>query len=98
MNRAELIPAREFCTHHKISHTVITQLYDAGVIELTILEEESYIHQEYIGDVERLVRMHTDLDINIEGLEAIANLLHQVKQLQTDVKELTNKLKLYEDI
>lgn len=97
MGQTELISAKEFCVHHSISYSIITELCEAGVLQVTTIEEEVYIPDEQISEAEKLVRMHTELDINIAGLEAIAHLLKQVKDLQQEVRQLSGRLTLYED-
>jgi hypothetical protein len=43
------------------------------------------------------VRLHYDLDINLEGIEAITYLLNRVKNMQAEIIALKNRLRLYED-
>ena len=43
------------------------------------------------------MRLHYDLDINIEGIDAIYNLLKQVEELQSQIITLRNKLNFYEN-
>src|SRR4051812_23396447 len=96
MEQSELIPAQEFCTYHHISHSFISRLEDAGLIEVVSIEEESYLHVDNIQDLEKLVRLHTDLDINPEGVEAIAHMLQRMGMMQQQLRELQQRLRLYE--
>jgi chaperone modulatory protein CbpM len=96
MERSELVPAKEFCTYHHISHSFIRSLEDAGLIEIISIEEESFLHLENIQDLEKLVRLHTELEINPEGIEAIAHLLQRMQMMQQQMKELQQRLSLYE--
>lgn len=96
MERTELIATKDFCVHHGISITFITELSDAGLVEIVTLEEEHYIHCDQASDVEKLVRLHNDLEINVAGVEVIARLLQQVEALQSEVGKLHQRLRLYE--
>ena len=58
--------------------------------------EYSFIDHDNLLNVERLVRMHYDLDINLEGIEAIIYLLNRVKTMQNEIIELKNRLYNYE--
>jgi hypothetical protein len=49
-----------------------------------------------INAIEKLITFHYDLDINIEGIHAISNLLNTIDNLQSELKELKNKLNFYE--
>jgi hypothetical protein len=45
-----------------------------------------------------MMRLHYDLEINLEGIDAIYNLLKQVEDLQNQVVTLRNKLNIYENL
>ena len=97
MEKTEMITAMDFCTHHNVSYTFIIQLQEAGFTQLVTIEEEQFIDNEQVNRLEQLARLHRDLDINIEGIEAIARLLQQVEDLQEKVNTLSKKLRLYTD-
>ncbi|MCB0696884.1 MAG: chaperone modulator CbpM [Chitinophagaceae bacterium] len=96
MEKAELIPASDFCTHYSISFHFVEELQEAGLIEVVNFEEQTYIHPDHIATMERLARLHTDLDINMEGIAAIAQLLQQVEDLQEQLRSMSARLSIYE--
>ena len=67
------------------------------MVEITISENDNYLQTNQLNDVEKMMRLHYDLDINFEGIDAIYNLLKQVEALQTEVTTLRNKLNFYKD-
>lgn len=91
-----LISTDDFCTHYKVEYSFISSLQQQGLIEVTTIDQHSFIDHDNLLSVERLVRMHYDLDINLEGIEAITYLLNRVKTMQEEIKELKNKLNNYE--
>ncbi len=97
MNMEEMILVDDFCTHHSISYTFISNLCDADLIEIAEVEERQYLQQDQMGTLERLVRLHTELDINTEGVAAIAHLLQRIETMQAEMKLLQQRLELYED-
>ena len=52
--------------------------------------------RQQLPRLERLARMHYDLDINLEGIEAISHLLERVERMQHDLRALQEWLHLYE--
>lgn len=96
MEKQELILTDDFCVHHSVSYSFITQLQEAGVVEIVHIEEQNYLHPDCVADIERLARLHNDLDINVEGLEAIAHLLQQIKEMRSEMRSLVARLQLYE--
>jgi hypothetical protein len=96
MHKDNLIPAIEFCASHNIEISFISSLQETGLIELTILDETEYIHENQLGDLEKIIRLYFELDINLEGIETINHLLHRIRTLQDEITSLRNRLNLYE--
>ncbi|MGB8704481.1 MAG: chaperone modulator CbpM [Gillisia sp.] len=96
MNLEDLIPTEEICTRYKVEYTFIRSLSESGLLETVIIEKKDYVPSDRISDFERFRRLHYELDINLEGLEAINHLLDQVKKLQKKNRQLSNRLNLYE--
>jgi hypothetical protein len=42
--------------------------------------------------LEKFVRLHYDLDINLEGIETINYLLERIEEMQKEIVNLRNKL------
>lgn len=95
MKTTELIAANDFCVYHNVEYTFITSLHEAGLVEVTIVNETTFIPQTELQKLEKLITFH-ELDINIAGIEAISHLLDRVEKLQQDMKFLKNRLSLYE--
>jgi hypothetical protein len=76
----------------------IDALHDYELVEITITDSEHYLKTNQLNDVEKMMRLHYDLDINLEGIDAIYNLLKQVEDLQNEVVRLRNKLNFYETL
>ena len=91
------IPVTLLCTHYNIEVSFITSLTEYGLLEITTIEEAQYIEEEKIRDLEKLIQLHYDLDINMEGIDAIYNLLNRVEGLQHELSALRNRLKFYEN-
>jgi hypothetical protein len=96
MNKGNMIPANEFCTSHNIEITFINSLQDAGLIEVTIINETEYIHESQLNELEKIVRLYYELDINLEGIETVTHLLQRINDMQDEIMFLKNRLRLYE--
>jgi len=98
METKDLISIQQFCSHYNIPISFITSLNEFELIEIDTIQETQCIQKGQIKDIEKLMRLHFELDINLEGMDAVYNLLKQVATLQEEIVELTNKLKFYEDM
>ena len=92
-----LISIKQFCSHYNIPITFINALKEYDLIEIIIDQNNDYIDMNHINDLEKMIRLHYDLDINLEGIDAIYNLLNQVESLKEEIATLQNKLRLYDD-
>lgn len=90
------IPAKQFCEIHEIDLSFINSLNELGLVTLIIHEEVHYIEKEKINDLEKMMRLYYDLDINLEGIEAISHLLHKVNSMQEEITILKNRINFLE--
>lgn len=97
MKTINFIPLVQLCSHYKVEKSFFTELNEAGLIEITTIEKVSCLHMDKIDDVERMIRIHHELNINIEGIDVVFNLLHKVDDLQSEIDAVRNRLRLYEN-
>lgn len=98
MDTTQLITIQQFCRHYNVPKSFINALHEYELIEITITDNTNYLKVNQLNDLEKMARMHYELDINIEGIDVIYNLLKQLEHLQTEITMLKNKLNIYEDI
>jgi uncharacterized Fe-S cluster-containing MiaB family protein len=93
-----MIPANEFCTYHNIEISFLNSLQEAGLIEITIIEETEYIPENQLNELEKIIRLYYELDINLEGIETVMHLLQRINDMQDEITLLKNRLRLYEGL
>jgi chaperone modulatory protein CbpM len=92
MEKANKISIEQCCIHYSIEISFIQKLSEHGLIELSISDETMFISYEQLPDLEKYMRMHYELEINIEGIETIKHLLDRVHGLQQEVNRLKGEL------
>lgn len=90
----ELIAVSTCCTHYNVDANFFTTLETYRLIELQHEADEDYIPADRLRDVERYIHLHQDLDINMEGIEAIGHLLEKLRALQAEVAVLRQQSRL----
>ena len=98
MERKDLLTANECSEYYNIEVSFISSLHEHGLINMTTIEKESFVHHDQLSDLEKFVRLHNDLNINLEGLEALAHVLENMKTMREELISLRNKLKFYEPV
>ena len=95
MSHPHAISAEVFCMNHNIDYHFIEELHELGLIEVQQEPESVLIPEEQLPALEKMVRLHVDLDINVEGLETINYLLQRIENMQHEIMELRNRLNFY---
>jgi len=97
MEQEKLVPVIEVCRHYNVEVAFINSLQEYELIEITTIEETEFIHPEQLQQLEKLVRLHYDLDVNLQGLDVINHLLQRMEAMQSEMIELRNRLGRFED-
>jgi len=97
MKEQHLIPSQTICTQYNIEISFVETLHHMGLIQVVIIEQSQFIHQDQISELEKIIRLHRELDVNLEGIDIVLNLLQKEKELQIELNALKNKLKIYEN-
>jgi thymidine kinase len=97
MSIENFIPLNTLCLHYKLEISFFNTLNENGLIEIQLVDEVQYVHKESIYEIEKIVRMHKELDVNIEGIDVVLNLLQKIDALQTELLKVRNRLLLYEN-
>ncbi len=95
MNSENLIRIEQVCTHCKVNASFIQNLHEFGHIELIMESNDQFISVDQLKTLESLIYFHTELQINLEGIDAIAHLLKANEKLRNELMFTKNKLKVY---
>ena len=96
MNAENFIAIPELCNHYKLEMSFFVHLSEMGLVQITTVESISYIEVDSLYKIEKMIHLHQDLEVNIEGIDVVFNLLQKMDSLQNEVQVLKNRLRLYE--
>lgn len=97
MDTQKYIPVLHLCDLYHTEVAFFRELDEQGLIEIITVENSLYVHQDKLYEVERIIRIHRELNVNIEGVDVVLNLLEKVDKLQNEVYRIQSRLRLYED-
>jgi len=92
MKKDNRITVEQCCVYYEIETTFVHQLDEYGLIKLSRSGKKAFIDFTQLNDLEKYMHLHYDLEINMEGMEAIAHLLDRVENLQQQIKGLKKEL------
>ncbi|NND07484.1 MAG: MerR family transcriptional regulator [Saprospiraceae bacterium] len=96
MNTKEYLLIREVCHHYTIEVNFVSRLHDVGLIKLHQLDDRWYLHEEEVSTLEKVLRLHHDLNVNVEGIDIIFNLLERIDELEQQLGIARERLLIYE--
>jgi len=93
-----LIPIQKICETYQVSELFFENLQEYNLISLIKENNEFWIEENELNKIEKIMRLHFDLDINMEGIDVIISLLNKINQLNKEISFLQKQLKIYEDL
>jgi hypothetical protein len=92
MEKDRYITVFEISEHYGVEPRFIFSLAEHGLLEIVKAEETECVSRDCLADIERVMRLHYDLEINLAGVEAIWHLLERMKEMQEEMRVLRNRL------
>jgi chaperone modulatory protein CbpM len=93
MNTDNLIRIEYFCEQYNVELAFVNSLQEFGLINVSVVEDSKYLSHEDLKEIEKMIRLHYELGINMEGIDVISNLLNQIADLQQELTVARNKIR-----
>lgn len=88
----KLITLEDCCTVYNIEFTFLESLSDFGLIDIVVADNGRFLEEDRLDELERMIRLHHELGINMQGIDAISHLLKRIAYLQDEIIQLKNRL------
>lgn len=96
MAREKYILVKHFCEQTHIEDSFVKNLFEYDLVTFEEKENDLFIDEKDISEIERMFRLHNDLGINFEGLDAIKQMLKRMRKMEKEMDLLQKRLRLYE--
>ncbi len=83
---------------YEVEESFIDSLHEVGLIRVVDLDEERFIEYDDLPDLEQFIRWHYEMDINVEGIDALRHMLEKVRSLQSEIAQLRHELQFYKSL
>lgn len=90
------ISISEFCEREQLEVSFVSALIEEGMVTITEVNETVCIYEEEIPRIRKFSRLHDELEINVQGIDTIANLLDRIELLEHEVLQLRARVKRFE--
>lgn len=98
MRTQDFFPVVKLCEQYNLEFTFFEELGEIGLIRIEVYRGKKCIHQDALNEVEKIIRIHRDLHVNLEGIDVVMHMLRRQEKLEAELLRLTNKLRRYEDL
>jgi hypothetical protein len=92
MSSENLISVNKLLDNYSIDTEFVEFLEEMQIISIVVMKEERFMNESELPGLERMMRLHYDLGINYEGLDAISHLLERMAEMEREIKELRNRM------
>lgn len=83
---------------YEVEESFIDSLWEAGLIDVIDHDEDRFIEYDDLSDLEQFIRWHYEMDINVEGIDALRHMLGRVRSLQSEIAQLRGELQFYKSL
>lgn len=95
MATRNLIQIAQVCTHCGVDVSFVHSLHELGHVEVIIENDDHFIDESQLKALEQMIYFHSELQINLEGIDTIAHLLRKIENLQQELIATRNRLEAF---
>ena len=97
MSTEKLILLSSLSNHYNLEMDFFMNLSEMNRLTIITINESQYVDEVTLYEVEKMIRLHQELNVNTEGIDIVFNLLEKMNNLQNELISVKNRLRLYED-
>ena len=97
MSTEKLILLSSLSNYYNLEMDFFMNLSEMNRLTIITINESQYIDEVTLYEVEKMIRLHQELNVNTEGIDIVFNLLEKMNNLQNELISVKNRLRLYED-
>ncbi|MGB5379279.1 chaperone modulator CbpM [Muriicola sp.] len=97
MQEQKLIPLGLLCEQYRLELSFFEELGEIGLIEFTVYKGSKHLHQDALHQMEKILRIHRELHVNLEGVDVVMNILERQEQLRQELIRVQNRLRRFEE-
>ncbi len=97
MENKKYIEIAKLCEYYQVPEGFFLELEEVGLLEPPVLDvQHQAIDEDYLSELEKIMRLRYDLEINMQGIETVLQLLDKIRDLENELALLKKQLKIYQ--
>ncbi len=94
----QIISIDIICQHYEIEPSFVQRLNELGLIEFVTDGNAQCVEKNQINHIDKIMRLHHELEINPEGIDVVFNLLQKIDHLEQSLLSAENRLSVFESL
>jgi hypothetical protein len=95
MKSDKLVLVATICDHYSLELPFFDQLDHHGMVEIVQVGQDPYIKENQLSILEKVIRIHHDLQVNLDGVAVILDLVDRIELLQQENRNLRRQIRVY---
>jgi len=95
MKTNKFVRITELCQHYQIQIDFFEEIEYHELIEFHQFSGQKFIHRKQLRRLEKIIRLHDDLEINLQGIDVVFSMMNRIEKLEMELNETKKKLNLY---
>jgi hypothetical protein len=92
----QLLKINDICELYDVEFDFIDKIIENELIPTVENDSELFIEENELPVLEKIINLHYDLGVNIEGIEVILNLLEKIDELNEEITRLNRIVKYFD--
>ncbi len=92
----QLLKITDICKIYDVENGFINEIVEYELITPVKTDSDLFIEEDELPVLEKIINLHYDLGVNLEGIEIIMNLLDKIDILNEEINKLQRIVKYFE--
>ncbi len=96
MIKSKRIHVQQVCRHYRIENSFIHSLHEYGIVNIQSQDDLDYMEEEHLPRLEKAIRFHHELEINLPGIGVVLDLLDKIEKLTQENEQLRHRMSYFD--
>ena len=91
----QLLKITDICKIYDVENDFINEIVEYELITPVKTGSDLFIEEDELPVLEKIINLHYDLGVNLEGIEIIMNLLERIDEMNEEINRLQRIVKYF---
>lgn len=87
----------EICQYYHIETDFFEEIEYHQLLDVHQISGQKFIHQKQLNRLEKILRLHDELDLNLQGIDVVFGMMDRIEKLERELRQTKSKLSILEN-